>query len=334
MDGFTGLFIVARTQYEAMPFGSDRGSELPPVERERLELLRSAERIADLVELTDADSEHEAYFAAKREWAALRDRNLPPATASVADLPGDVVTIDGRRFVVNGITHADTDAEREFLRKHVSRYLEKGATVFCEQGIRPMYFQDVAGVFEMDDYRWAITECEMLDGETHLSDGTSEASIQFPADVADIASRFRSVTFSLIHSGGDIYGDSFRMALGDLASDFLMSDEDAATAADFESFAKSKRAAHNPVLLAELQRYYKRQFLPQPLEREWLRRHDRELEILSHARNERLADYARYHSRDADTVHLVVGAAHQPGVVYYLEQHRDGMRNLDDFHPV
>ena len=100
---------------------------------------------------------------------------------------------------------------------------------------------------------------------------------------------------------------------------------------DFEAFAKSRRAAEDPTRLGELQRYYKTTFLPQPLEREWLRRHDPELEAVSHARNERMADYVVFHADDEETVHLIVGAAHQPGVVYYLERHRDGHRDVSGF---
>ncbi|MEF8774370.1 MAG: hypothetical protein V5A37_06600, partial [Halobacteriales archaeon] len=79
---------------------------------------------------------------------------------------------------------------------------------------------------------------------------------------------------------------------------------------------------------------YETAFLPPPIEREWLRRHDPELELVTHARSERQADYAVYHNDDAREVHLVVGAAHQPGVTYYLERHRDGHRSASEFEPV
>ena len=69
-----------------------------------------------------------------------------------------------------------------------------------------------------------------------------------------------------------------------------------------------------------------------PLEREWLRRHDPELEVVSHGRSERMADYAV--AEGGDAVPLVVGAAHQPGIVYYLERHRDGGRQLEGFEVV
>ncbi|WP_415087469.1 hypothetical protein [Natronomonas sp.] len=310
-----------------MAFGSDRAPRLSASERERLERLRNATQLADLVDLTGVGTEHDAYFEAKGEWAKLRDSELPASTPT-GDLPGDSVTVDGERFVVHGVTHADTDAERLFIRAHVSSFLEAGDSVYCEQGIRPMYFQDIGGVCEMDDYRWALAECEKRDIDSHL-DGTVGFD-SLVEDVTDAASQFRDAVFSLIHSDGDGYSDAFRRVLGDVASGFLMSHEDAAMGQDFESFARSKQAAENPRLLGGLQRYYKRMFLPQPLEREWLRRHDPELELVSHARNERMADYAVYHN-EADTSHLIVGAAHQPGLVYYLERHRDGHRHVDDF---
>ena len=34
---------------------------------------------------------------------------------------------------------------------------------------------------------------------------------------------------------------------------------------------------------------------------------------------------------DADTVHLVVGATHGPGVAYCLRRHRDGERSVEAF---
>jgi hypothetical protein len=104
-----------------------------------------------------------------------------------------------------------------------------------------------------------------------------------------------------------------------------------ATGEDFASFVLARRAAENPERLGALQRYYETAFLPQPVEREWLRRHDPELEAVSHARNERMADYVVFHADGEETVHLIVGAAHQPGVVYYLERHRDGLRDVEGF---
>ena len=44
-----------------------------------------------------------------------------------------------------------------------------------------------------------------------------------------------------------------------------------------------------------------------------------------------MADYAVSHHGDADAVHLVVGAAHGPGVAYYLRRHRDGERTVEAF---
>lgn len=317
-----------------MSSGTDPDPVLSPAERERLEAIRRAERLADLVGITGAADEHDAYFEAKATWKDLRDRELPPATTGRDVLPGDSVVVDGHTFHVHGVTHADTEAERTFVREHVSRFLEAGATVYCEQGIRPMYFEDFDGACEMDDYRWAIAQCRERDIESHLESREDTDFDGFFEDLGSVTTQFRDAVFSLLHSRDDGYSDAFRSVLGDLASDFLMSHEDVARAQDFESFALSQRAAEDPTRLGELQRYYKRAFLPQPLEREWLRRHDPELELVSHARNERMADYAVYHNEMADVIHLVVGAAHQPGVVYYLERHRDGARTPADFEPV
>jgi hypothetical protein len=307
---------------------SDPANALSPAERERFETLGAVDSLAELRYLTDADTEHDAYFAGKREWRALKEKLLPPAERSDDRLPGDTVAVDGRRFVVHGVTHADTDAERAHLREHVGEFVEDGATVYCEQGIRSMYFSDVPEVCEMDDYRWALERCRELAVDSHLSDGFDGLR----ENLTSVTDQFREAAYSLVHAGSDLYGEEFAAALGDVAADFLMSNEDVARVREFEAFALSRRAAEDPAALAELQRYYATAFLPMPLEREWLRRHDPELEVVSHGRSERMADYAV--AEGGDAVHLVVGAAHQPGIVYYLERHRDGHRRLEGFEVV
>lgn len=304
---------------------NDSDSGLTDGERKQLAAIRSAETLAELHELTGADSDHDAYLRAKAEWAHLRDRELgEPATAE--GLPGDCVVIDGQEFHVHGITHADTDAERAFLREHVSDILDAGGRVYCEQGIRPMYFEDMDPVREIDDYRWAMHHCRERDIDSHIEGEIARAfdDEHGDADLQSVTGRFRKATFSLIDAGSDFYGDRFASALGDVASDFLMSHEELATGEDFASFRKSRVAAENPQKLATLQQYYKRTFLPQPLEREWLRRHDPELELFTHARNERIAAYVLDHATGSGPVHIITGAAHHPGVIYYLEAYRDG----------
>jgi hypothetical protein len=324
------------------PFGAD--------ERTRLDAIRTAASLAALADVTRTDSEHDAYFAAKDEWRRLRGAELAveglPDCASDAsdatdataegtdttaedgaDLPGSCVEIDGHRFHVHGITHGDTDAERSFLRDHVQRFRERDASVYCEQGIRGLYFRDIDGVCAMDDYRWAMRECRDRGLDSHAADAVPEFD-GLAEEVDSLTNSFREAAFSLIDDAGDVYGDRFRDALGDVASAFLTSHESVATGSDFASFALSREAAADPTRLRDLQYYYERAFLPQPLEREWLRRHDPELEIVTHARNERMADYAVAHNDAASEIHLIVGAAHQPGVRYYLEEIRDGEREV------
>jgi hypothetical protein len=304
------------------------GDALSAAERDRLDRLRSADSLAELVVVSDAETEHDAYLRARSEWRSLLDRLLAPAEPTADHLPGRAVEVDGTRIVVHGITHADTEAERGFLRDHVTSYLDAGEAVYCEQGIRSMYFSDLPDACEMDDYRWALERCSNLAVDSHLSadprsfDGLLE-------DLTGVAAKFREAVFSLLHSGADVYGEEFAMAVGDVATDFLSGHEDLARAREFEAFVRSRRAAEDPTRLPHLQRYYATVFLPQPIEREWLRRHDPELEIVSHGRSERMADYAVYHADDAPTVHVVTGAAHQPGIRYYLERHRDGHRRSD-----
>jgi len=288
---------------------------------DRLERIRSAGDLEELAELYGVDSRQEAYYRAKRDWEAAvaqRQQERPSGTG----LPESTVTVDGREFHVHGVTHAGTSEEESFLREHVAAFLDRGATVYCEQGIRSLYFEGFDAVCEMDDYSWAMHECATLDADSHL-DGAPGGFDALVDDVSSVASQFRDAAFSLIESGSSVYGERFERALGDVAAAFVTDHADLAVGESYEAFALSREASRKPERLGALQQYYERTFLPQPLERGWLRAHDPELEIVTHARNERMADYAVYHSTN-DEVHLVVGAAHQPGVHYYLERHREG----------
>jgi len=311
-------------------------TDLSDEQQRWLDQVRETDDLAELQRLTGTDSEHDAYVDAKSTWKAFRGKQLGGPTETDS-FPGDSVLVDGQRFHVHGITHADTDAERNFLRENVFSLLDSGAAVLCEQGIRPMYFDDIPAVAEIDDYRWAMHHCREREISSHI-DGIIEESFEegsgVTGNVIEAATEFREVAFSLIDSGSDIYGETFASALGDVASTFLMDHEHMATAEDFESFELSEAAAENPEHLSDLQFYYKRVFLPQPLEREWLRRHDPELELFTHARNERMAAYALSHATGTDPVHLVVGAAHQPGVLYYLSAYRDGDWDYGEFEMV
>ena len=326
----------------------DRSSDREHVrDDEVLETIEAADGLAALAAVFEVESDHEAYVRAKQLW---RDRPVDPpdAIGPPPALPGEQVTIDGHTFWVHGVTHADTDPERAFLRPHIERFEDDGATVYCEQGIRSMYFSDLPGVCEMDDYRWAMRECERtdevtphdLDADGPVRPGGGHRRVEeprfegFSEEITTFTLPLRDVAFELIDAGRDRYGETVAAALGDVASQFLGTHADLSTREDYESFRLTRAAATDPERLVDLQSYYKRTLLPQPIEREWLRRHDRKLEIVTHARNERMADYAVYHNDTADRVHLIVGAAHGPGVRYYLEEHRNGNRSLDGFEVV
>jgi hypothetical protein len=301
------------------------GPDLTPEERQLLEEIQAARSVRDLIAITEAKNADDAYFRAKPDWYRLRELTLPPTPTD--GFPGDTVTVDGVDFVVHGVTHTNTEQEHEFLRSHVSHLLGKGATVYCEQGLRRMYFDDFDGVREFDDYAWSTERCRQLGIESCVEETDPDGDAD---DIAELTSGLRTAVFSLIESGKKVYGARFADALGDVASLFLTSREEMAKGDDYEGFRRSREAAMDPTKLGELQRYYKKKLLPQPVERDWLRRHDPEIEIFTHARNERMSDYAVY-DNESDEVHLIVGAAHQPGVVYYLRQHRDGDRSVGEF---
>jgi len=284
--------------------------------------IRSAESLPELVEVFDARSEHEAYFEAKRVW---REHNDGWFESSYDDaFPGDCVTVGGHDFHVHGITHAGTDEERELLREHFSDFGD-GVTAYCEQGVRRMYFEDLSGVCEMDDYSWSLGKVE------ELRDSGQAPASRSAEDIDSLRSRLRDSVFALVESGKVVYGEDFADSVGDVASSFLTSHVDASRGDDFESFRLTREVARNPERLGELQAYYRQNLLPQPLESDWMRAHDPEIELFTHARNERMADYAVYHNVEDEEVRLIVGAAHQPGVVYCLEQHRDGERTTERF---
>lgn len=306
-------------------------------EREWLDAVRSTESLDALAEIVGTESEHDAYLDAKDEWKRLRRRELDDREVSETGIPGTRIDLAERPVFVHGITHADTPEERDFLREHVRNYLDDGEAVYCEQGIRPMYFADLNEVCEADDYRWAVYHCQGLEGDSHVPGELERVFAEndsIGADIRAVASTFRERTYTLIDAGKNMYGDRFTAALGDLASDFLTSHEELATGEDFVSFQLSRQAARNPDELAKLQQYYETVFLPQPLEREWLRRHDPELELFTHARNERIAAYALYNAPEGKPVHVVTGAAHQSGIAYYLAAYRDGEWEFEPFETV
>jgi hypothetical protein len=294
-----------------------------------LAAIRAASSLADLSAYFETDSEHEAYLEAKDVWRTT----IEPPVERTGGLSGTLIELDGTEFWIHGVTHAGSDAEGGALRAAAETFLGSGAAIYCEQGIRRLYFQDYDSVCEMDDYRWAMAECRELEIDSHIEQFAEDSFEDLTGDIEWLADQFRDVTFSLIQSGRGVFGDRFARALGDVASTFTSSHADLATREEYEAFALSRRAAKDPSRLEELQRYYHRSFLPQPLEREWLRRHDPELEIMTHARNERMAEYVLSHHETAPAVHLVVGAAHQPGIAYYLTQYRDREWVLD-FEPV
>lgn len=301
---------------------------LSEVDREWLRMVCGCTDLTGLTTALEADLVHDAYFAAKDRWRDIHERHLE-SHFETDGLPGVSVTVGEQTYEIHGITHGNTDEERTLLHEHVPAYLDAGDQVYCEEGIWSMYFRAFPDVCESDDYRWAVTHSSE-ESDSSLVDTTNSELEDVAESTAEVIEQLRESTFSLIDSGSEVYGDRLARVIGDVASSLLMSHEQFATAESFRSFQLSQIASKHPKRLVNLQRYYHAAFLPQPLEREWLRRHDPELEWVTHARNERIADYGVYHST-APRVHIIVGAAHQPGVRYYLTQHRDGHRDVSEF---
>lgn len=308
-------------------WSASRPASTASTNRESHADIQHVQSLADLVDVMGAPSEQAAYFRAKRDWAMSQARDT--RIRGTSGIPGDVVEINGVHFHVHGITHTGTDVERDFLVDHVADYIDSGATVFCEQGLRPLFFEEM-DVEEMDDYQWATERTTTPDRESP-SPGGLEQFATLGAEVDALQSSVRRHVFSLVESAGRHLRGFSLNGVGRLLSNYLTDHEDAATATDYEAFRKSRAAARQPRRLATLQDHYWNTLLPPPVEREWLRRHDQHLEIVTHARNARMADYAVYHNTGPGDVYLLVGAAHQPGIVYYLERHRDGRRSLDAF---
>jgi hypothetical protein len=294
---------------------------------DQIRAISEATSLSELADALGADSIHDGYFRAKeiRETAVAERQAERPRPEG---LPGTTVTVDGHTIQIHGVTHAGTEPEREYLRGHVGTFLDRGAVVYCEQGIRSMYFEGMQDVCEMDDYLWARAHFDALD-EQSQSDSFREGLESVSTDVSELTAEVREAAFAMIDAGSGMYGERFEQVLGDVAAEFLASQTDRAVGNSYEAFRLSREASENPERLHSLQRYYERAFLPQPLEREWLRRHDPELELFSHARNERMADYVAYHNENVEDVHLIVGAAHQHGVAYYLEQYEDDPKPTD-----
>lgn len=318
-----------------MSVGSDR--ELSEEDRAWLDMVRDAGSLEELHGLTGADTDDEAYFAAKHRWYELRDLELPPAEKE--GLPSDVVELREQRFHVHGVTHTGTDVEREHVRRYVDDYLDDGDEVYCEQGLRKIYFQGYPEVYEVDDYDWAAQLCssrdlyDRLEDEEHVSDVLTRGFDAVTEGAGSALTRVRDRLFSAVGAGEFLYGEVTADVLGDALS-LLLSDPTAlASGDDYQAYNLSDAAATDPQKLGALQRYYHRRFLPQPIEREWLRRHAPEVEVFTHARNERIADFVVYDAEEPE-IHVVVGAAHQPGVVYYLEKHSEGERSVEDFEPL
>lgn len=292
-------------------------------DRDVIAAIRNTESLADLQELLETSSKHGAYLRGKKVWTAARRVRQPPSPQP-SGLPGDRVQIDDQNFYIHGVTHVGTDEERTFLRDRISKILEGDATVYCEQGIRPLYFENFPQVSEMDDYRWATA-----DRPSAVNYSPSAPDFNgIREDIDSLASRLRDTVFELVAAGESVYGDRVTRGVGGALSAVFGSQKQLATGDDFESFRLRRCAVENPQRLIELQQYYDRVFLPQPLEREWLRRHDPRLEKVSHARNERMADYAIHHDDTDKDVHLIVGAAHGPGIRYYLRAYRDNRHTL------
>ena len=317
------LYVNVNIEMSIKQVGSSQ-EETSYSDRLLMKAFKAARSIQDLREITEAEGSRDAYLTAKETWRELH-RTVDESTGREIKegIPGREIDLGRTTYKIHGITHAGTREERDFLRRHVKKYIEDGEKVYTEQGIRGMYFDDFDEVKEIDDYSWASEKIERQRAGELGFDAESE-------HVDSLKSRVMKKVFSAVSSGEKIYGGKIKHVLGNLASRFLMEPENLGTGENFLSFTLHKEASKNPGKLSVLQSHYEGTFLPQPVEREWLRNQSQELEIYTHSRNERIADYIINEAGDVwnkdQVIHVITGAAHQPGVLYYIDQYKHGFR--------
>lgn len=299
---------------------------------ERIRRYREAEDLEDLEEITGEESKEEAYFEAKSEWYELMEEYLGEhSNTDDRRLPGDIVEFDvehdrypkDKKFHIHGISHTGRNEEKNFLQSVTEEFVEEGNQVYCEQGFLQMYFKELTEVEEIDDYSWMMSEAsEMSEGEAF--EGLSESE--------KILDGIQNFLFSLIAEGGDFYGQEIEDTIGEGVTPFLTTKEEKAVGEGFESFVRTDDASKNPKRVIELQNYYKKVLLPVNLERKWLKKHNPELDLLTHARSERIADYVIHDviNVECNEVRIIVGAAHQCGVAHYLNQYRKNEKSIEE----
>ncbi|MFB6283130.1 MAG: hypothetical protein ABEK59_04245 [Halobacteria archaeon] len=307
------------------------GVNVPYSDRLLIKNLKAARSIKDLQEITGIHGPQRAYVKAKKEWHRLHGNGRESYGKEIEDggIPGKKIEVGKTTYKIHGITHSGTEEERKFLKEHVAEMIDKDHDVYTEQGIRRMYFQDLDDVQEMDDYSWASKELRRRRNAEPENSDSSGSKLR----IENLRSGLMRTAFKVITTGEKIYGRRIKRTMGGIASDFLTRPSNMGTGEDFISFTLNRKASRNPEKLEKLQNHYERTFLPQPVEREWLRNQSEVLELYTHSRNERITDYVLDVVGDPwkndATVHVIAGAAHQPGILYYLNDYRHGFRDRE-----
>jgi len=303
----------------------------PILTAEEYEKIGSLDELLETLQKKDAHvrSKKQAYKFAKQEWW---DLNRKETYASNNGLPGESVKIGDITYHVHGVNHGFLgvkDNVKDYLRTETKKFLDAGCPVYVEEGFKGVLFEDMA-VEEMTDIRIAIKN--------------------YPDYIKYAAKRTAVLPLKMVSTGlvflvSSIFPNSKKRGIQ--LSNVLYK-----TLSDTNS-------------IANLQNATKSYFLPEPLECDWNKDYNKESLLTINKRSEIMAYLALKHEsfaqekyeraklggdvsedKEPDTIiekivynkiknaknaigakeiHVIVGAGHQPGILYYLKKKARGV---------
>ena len=211
--------------------------------------------------------------------------------------PATTVMVNGVQYHIHGISHDEqiNDTVRKYIRGELERYLSLEHVVLMEQGVSSLIFRGYIDndprleitfvdlpVVEMDDQSWA----KKVDHKG-VRRFREKAKMWRPPttdyDVEDIGCEVCN------HIQADSV-DTYNRSMGD------------------------------QTCLADLQNYVFSTHLPEQLHRQYLELFYPEEALMVSGRSRRMAEFASQYETRSREIDMVVGAAHQPGIAYYLQE--------------